>query len=59
MKDPIVRPINVKDPFVRSSPRILLDIILFWEKKPNVEFHIKTVVFDLQIFTWLGIVLQG
>ena len=23
------------------------------KKKPNTEFHIKTVVFDLQMFTWL------
>ena len=28
-------------------------IILFWEKKHNTQFHIKTVVFNLQIFTWL------
>ena len=30
-----------------------LNYSVLGKKKPNTEFHIKTVVFDLQIFTWL------
>ena len=36
-----------------QSMFVLHWIILFWEKKHNTQFHIKTVVFNLQIFTWL------
>ena len=32
---------------------ITLNYSVLGKKKTNIELHIKTVVFDLQIFTWL------